>query len=163
MSSIQNVVAYAHEHEDEFVRLVADKDMAQSKKEMDSKRRELEKAKHRISELDALFKRLYEDNVNGRLSDERFERMSADYEAEQKQLVERVPILEADLAKQDEQSTNAGKFLGLVRKYTNVQELSSTLLREFVDKIIVHEPDKSSGKREQKVEIHYNFVGKITA
>ena len=102
-------------------------------------------------------------NVSGRLSDERFEKLSVDYESEQKQLAERAAVLETELAEQGEKAANVGKFLAIVRKYTDIQELTPTLLREFVDKIVVHEPDRSSGKREQKIDIYYNFVGELVA
>jgi len=161
LANIRDVSAYAREYEDEFVRRVMEQDMARTKKELTAKRKELDKSKRRISELDGLFKRLYEDNVGGRLSDERFEKLSGEYEVEQKQLTERTAILESDLVEQNEKAANVGKFLAIVRKYTDIQELTPTLLREFVDKIVVHEPDRSSGKREQKVEIHYNFVGDV--
>ena len=65
--------------------------------------------------------------------------------------------------RQGEKAANVGKFLAIVRKYTDIQELTPTLLREFVDKIVVHEPDRSSGKREQKIDIYYNFVGELVA
>ena len=161
LAGIRDVSAYAREHEDEFVRRVMEQDMARTKKELAAKRKELEKSKHRISELDGLFKRLYEDNVSGRLSDERFKKLSVDYESEQKQLAERAAVLEADLAEQGEKAANVEKFLAIVRKYTDIQELTPTLLREFVDKIVVHEPDRISGKREQKIDIYYNFVGEL--
>jgi DNA invertase Pin-like site-specific DNA recombinase len=161
LAGIRDVSAYAREYEDEFVRRVMEQDMARAKKELAAKRKELDKAARRISALDGLFKRLYEDNVSGRLSDERFEKLSADYETEQKQLTDRAAVLEAEIAEQGEKAANVGKFLATVRKYTDIQELTPTLLREFVDKIIVHEPDRSSGKRTQQVDIHYNFIGDI--
>ena len=161
LEDIHRVSAYAKEHEDEFVEMVMERTMTRAQKDYAAKKKELEKSKHRISELDGLFKRLYEDNVGSRISDERFEKLSAEYEAEQRQLADRAAVLDTELAEQGEKAANVGKFLKTVRKYTDIKELTPTLLREFVDKIIVHEPDKSSGKREQKVEIHYNFVGEL--
>jgi len=163
LAGIRDVSAYAREYEDEFVKRVRvmEQDMARTKKDMAAKNKELEKSKRRISELDGLFKRLYEDNVSSRISGERYDKLSADYETEQKHLTERVAVLEADLAEQGEKAANVGKFLAIVRKYTDIQELTLTLLREFIDKIIVHEPDRSSGKRAQQVDIHYNFIGDI--
>jgi hypothetical protein len=114
-----------------------------------------------MTELDRLFVRLYEDHVSGKLSDERFAKMSADYEAENSGLKKRVEVLERELSEQGDKVHNVGRFLDIVRRYTDIQELTPTLLREFIDKIIVHEADKSSGKRQQEVEIHYNFVGMI--
>jgi len=161
LEDIRRVSAYAKEHEDEFVEMVMERTLERAQKETAAKKKELEKSKRRISELDGLFKRLYEDNVNSRISDERFEKLSAEYEAEQKQLSDCAAVLEAELTEQNEKTANVEKFLNTVRKYIDIQTLTPTLLREFVDKICVHEPDRSSGKREQKVEIHYNFVGEL--
>lgn len=109
--------------------------------------KELETAEKRIGELSAIFKRLYEDSVAGRISDERFMELSADYEAEQKELKERAAALQAELSKALEATENAGKFMKIVRRNTNFEELTPTLLREFVEKIIVHETVALDGKR----------------
>ena len=161
LEDIRRVSAFAKEHEDEFIEMVTEWTMTRAKKDIVAKKKELEKSLRRISELDGLFKRLYEDNVNSRISDERFEKLSAEYEVEQKQLSDRAAMLESELTEQGEKVANVGKFLSTVRKYTDIQELTPTLLREFINKIVVHEPDRSSGKREQKVDIHYNFVGEL--
>jgi DNA invertase Pin-like site-specific DNA recombinase len=163
LEDIRRVSAYAKAYEDEFVDMVMEHTMAKVKKDISAKKKELEKSKRRISELDVLFKRLYEDHVAYKLSDERYDKLSGDYEAEQKQLTDRVAVLEADLSAQGAKATNVGKFLATVRRYTDIQELTPTILREFIDKIVVYEPDRSSGKRQQKVEIHYNFIGELAA
>ena len=111
----------------------------------------------RMEELDRLFQRLYEDNVSGKISDERFTKLSGGYEAEQKALQEKVAILQAELTGQEEQAMNLDRFLAIVKKYTEIEKLTPTILNEFVAKIIVHAPDKSTGKRVQQVEISYNL------
>ena len=161
LEDIRRVSAYAKDHEDEFVEMVMARTMTRAQKEISAKKKDMDKSKRRISELDGLFKRLYEDNVSSRITDERFAKMSADYESEQKQLSDRVAVIEAELAEQGEKAANVGKFLTTVRKYTDIEELTPTILREFIDKILIHEPDNSSGKRQQKIEIHYNFVGEL--
>ena len=130
------------------------------------KKKELETAQKRISELSAIFKRLYEDSVTGRISDERFSELSADYEAEQKELKERAAGLQEELSKAQEATENAEKFMKVVRKHTSFEELTPTLLREFVEKIVIHESvaldRKRRGKlRRQEIEIYYSFVGKV--
>ena len=120
----------------------------------------------RIAELSAIFKRLYEDSVAGRISDERFTELSADYEAEQKELKERAAVLQGELSKTLEATANAEKFMKVVRKYTSFEELTPTLLREFVEKIVIHESEALDGKRRgklrrQEIEIYYSFVGKV--
>ena len=127
-----------------------------------AKKKELDAAEKRIAELSAIFKRLYEDSVTGRISDERFAELSADYEAEQRQLKDRAAELQGELAKAQEATVNAEKFMNIVRKYTSFEELTPTLLREFIEKIVVHECSYDENKnRRQEIEIYYSFVGKV--
>lgn len=149
------------EYESEFVRSMGEKSAADRRKEISTKRRGLSQAQRRMEELDRLFQRLYEDNVSGKISDERFTKLSSGYEAEQNDLQEKVTILQAELTGQEEQAMNLDHFLTIVKKYTEIKELTPTILNEFVEKIIVHAPDKSTGKRVQQVEISYNCVGVI--
>ena len=100
--------------------------------------------------------------MTGRISDERFAELSADYEAEQRQLKERAAELQGELSKAQEATINAGKFMNIVRKYTSFEELTPTLLREFIEKIVVHECSYDENKsRRQEIEIYYSFVGKV--
>ncbi len=92
-----------------------------------------------LQNFPAIIKRLYEDNVNGKISDERFMEMSADYEAEQRELKERAAALQGELDKAQEATVNAEKFMNVVRKYLSIEELTHTLLREMVEKIVVYE------------------------
>ena len=129
--------------------------------EVEQAKRKLEKQKRRISELDTIIQRLYEDQVLGKLSEERYIKMSAGYEAEQKELKQSVESLTATVEAAEVQSVNVNSFMKLVKKYTEPTELTPEMLHAFVDKIIVHEPDKSTGKRIQRIDIHYNFIGEI--
>ena len=114
------------------------------------------------AELSAIFKRLYEDSVTGRISDERFTELSADYEAEQRELKERAAAIQAELSKAQEATVNAKKFMNVVRRHTSFEELTPTLLRDFVEKIVVHECSYDENKtRRQDIEIYYSFVGKV--
>ena len=124
--------------------------------------KELNAAEKRITELSVVFKRLYEDNVCGRISDERFTELSSDYEKEQRDLRERRTQLQAELARAKEAKANAEQFMEIVHKNAHFDELTHTLLREFVDKIIVHECSyDENGTRRQEIEIYYSFVGKL--
>jgi len=161
LGDLRRVTALAAQHEDQFVRMVLDDNQEKARREAKQKRRTLDKSHRRIAELDALVKRIYEDNVAGKISDERFAKLLTDYEAEQKSLAEQAEILEAELAEQEEKAVNVDKFLALVRKYTEIQELTPGLLREFVERIVVCEATKIEGHREQEVVIHYNFVGTV--
>jgi len=159
LEHLQKTVRYVREYEDSFFRLVSERSTAEQKKELADKRRALMQGQHRMEELDRLFKRIYEDNVNGRISDERFEKLSAGYEAEQKDLQCKVSALQAELAEKEKKAINIDQFLATVRKYTEIKQLTPTILNELVEKILVYAPDNSSGKREQKVEISYNCIG----
>ena len=121
-----------------------------------------EQVQSRIAELSRYIKRLYEDNVNGKISDERFMEMSADYEAEQRELKEKAAVLQGELDKAQEATVNAGKFMSVVRKYLSIEELTHTLLCEMVEKIVVYECEYDENEvRHQRIDIYYSFVGKI--
>ena len=137
-----------------------------SKRKDTARRREMEAAQKRITELSGIFKRLYEDSVSGRISDERFMELSADYEQEQTALKARIAEIQAEQGRTREAAANVEKFMGIVRKYISFEELTPTLLREFVEKIVVHESTAEDGKRRgklrrQEIEIYYSFVGKV--
>lgn len=105
---------------------------------------------------------VFQGMVTGRISDERFTELSADYEAEQRELKERAAAIQAELSKAQEATVNAEKFMNVVRRHTSFEELTPTLLREFVEKIVVHECSYDENKtRRQDIEIYYSFVGKV--
>ena len=164
--NLRKVTSYAAKHEARFMKLLTEQTEDGSKRRNAAKKKELEAAEKRIAELSAIFKRLYEDSVAGRISDERFTELSADYEAEQKELKEKAAALQSELSKTLEATANAEKFMKVVRKYTSFEELTPTLLREFVEKIVIHESEALDGKRRgklrrQEIEIYYSFVGKV--
>jgi DNA invertase Pin-like site-specific DNA recombinase len=160
--NLRKVTAYAEKHEKQFMKLLIEQNEDGGKRRNAARKKELEAAEKRISELSAIFKRLYEDSVSGKISDERFMELSADYETEQKQLKERSAELQAEISKAQEATVNAGKFMNVVRKYTSFEELTPTLLREFVEKIVVHECSYDEHKtRRQDIDIYYSFVGKV--
>ncbi len=121
------------------------------------KRETLSKAETRIAELDNHFKHLYEDNVTGKLSDERFIKMSHDYELEQSNLKAMAEVLREEIKQQEKQKTNVKAFISAVKKYTDMQQLDAAMLREFIDRIEVSHTDKKSKTRE--ITIVYNFIG----
>ena len=164
--NLRKVTSYAAKHEARFMKLLIEQNEDGGKRRNAAKKKELEAAEKRIAELSAIFKRLYEDSVTGRISDERFTELSADYEAEQKELKERAARLREELSKAQEATANAEKFMNVVRRHTTIEELTPTLLREFVEKIVVHESVALDGKRRgklrrQEIEIYYSFVGKV--
>ncbi len=166
LSNLRKVTRYAAKHEARFMKLLIEQNEDGDRRRNAAKKKELEAAEKRIAELSAIFKRLYEDSVTGRISDERFTELSADYEAEQKELKERAARLREELSKAQEATANAEKFMNVVRRHTTIEELTPTLLREFVEKIVVHESVALDGKRRgklrrQEIEIYYSFVGKV--
>ena len=166
LSNLRKVTSYAAKHEARFMKLLIEQNEDGDRRRNAAKKKELEAAEKRIAELSAIFKRLYEDSVTGRISDERFTELSADYEAEQKELKERAARLREELSKAQEATANAEKFMNVVRRHTTIEELTPTLLREFVEKIVVNESVALDGKRRgklrrQEIEIYYSFVGKV--
>ncbi|MGM9309757.1 DUF4368 domain-containing protein [Flavonifractor plautii] len=162
LAHLQATIAYVQADEDGFIRLVMDKDAQEQRRELARKKAELTKAEKRVTELDSLFQRVYEDHVTGKLTEERYNRLSGSYEAEQRELEARVAELRRELEKGQEEAVNVSHFVELVRKYTEVRELTPTIVNEFIKMVIVHAPSKVNGKRFQPVQIVYNLVGEIT-
>ena len=161
-ANLKKITAYAAKHEKQFMKLLIEQNEDGGKRRNAAKKRELETAEKRIGELSAIFKRLYEDSVAGRITDERFSALSADYEAEQRQVREHAAELQAELSKAQEASVNAERFMNIVRRHISFEELTPTLLREFIEKIVVHECSYDENKhRRQEIEIYYSFVGKV--
>ena len=124
-------------------------------------KRRLEKAKKRLVDIDKLITRIYEDMVLGNLSQERYQKMQEGYEAEQAALNNEVIGLEDWVATREEMEDNVDQFLALMEKYVDIPELTTTIVNEFIKQIIVYAPDKSSGKRTQKVKIVFNFLEEV--
>ena len=124
-------------------------------------KRRLEKAKKRLADIDKLITRIYEDMVLGNLSQERYQKMLEGYEAEQAALNNEVIGLEDWVATREEMEDNVDQFLALLEKYVDIPELTPTIVNEFIKQIIVYAPDKSSGKRTQKVKIVFNFLEEV--
>ncbi len=161
LEHLRQTVKYVQAHETEFVQAVMDKSMADQKREVSRKRRELAQVERRISDLDVLFQRIYEDNISGKLSDERFFKLSKSYEDEQRTLSEKAQALHAELDKGQTQAVNVAQFIALVKKYSEIDTLTPAIVNEFIERINVHAPDKSSGHRTQQIDIVYNFIGML--
>ena len=160
--NLRTVTAYAKKHESRFVKLLTEQTEIGNRKKNAANRKELEAANKRIAELSVIFKRLYEDSVSGRITDERFMELSADYEKEQSDLKVRAAEIEREIAEVHEAEDNINRFLALIHKYVGIEELTPVILRELVDKIVVHEPVfDENGNRRQRIDIHYRFVGRV--
>ena len=161
LDDLQRVTAYARNHEDEFLRLVTRNSEKALDRELRDCRKEYEQSKARIAKLDTLIQRIYEDNVEGKISDDRFAKLSGNYETEQAQLQSRVEELQRFLDDAKEKSLNADHFLALVRKYTDIRELDAEIIREFVERINVFQAEKVDGHRQQRIQIIYNCIGAV--
>ncbi|MGO3595536.1 MAG: DUF4368 domain-containing protein [Enterococcus faecalis] len=161
LSDINDKIDFLKQHEKQFTDSLAKRAKTDQQKELKKAEKRVIEAKKRASELDSIIKRLYEDNVLGKLSDERFNILSKDYEFEQSKLKQEIDELETRLLKQKEDVRNVQKFLDIVRKYTTLEKLTPSIVNELIDRIEIHKPDKSSGKRTQQIDIYYRFVGKL--
>ena len=160
LHELQTITAFAREREVEFIALVENTHDSVAASEMRSMRSELEKAMQRVNELDLLIKKIYEDNIAGRILNERFQKFYADYEAEQAQLKARMAELTNLIASEYEKNANIARFLEMVKKFTDISELTSEIVRIFIDKVVVHQANGRWGKnRRQQIDIYYNFIG----
>lgn len=125
-------IACVANHEEQFRKAMGAKQKAEAKKELAAKRRQLTQAERRIEELDRLFKRIYEDNANGKLSDSRFQMLSDDYEQEQEELREKLLRLNEEINKQEEHSENIDRFISKVQKYLDLEELTPSVLNDMM-------------------------------
>ena len=161
LKAIRNVVIYAQEHEDELATLLMKKSRTTADKALKSAKKEIEQAESRMKKLDTLIQRLYEDNVEGKISDERFTKLTATYEAEQHTLMARVKELKALIGKEAEATANVNAFLSIVKKYTDISKLTAEVIREFIEKVYISHPEKVNGKNIQEVCIVWNCIGEF--
>jgi len=159
LDTIRDVSGYVRENEAEFVAKIREASIVKQTETAKSHRKHLTKNERRIVELDNLFRKVYEDNAVSKLSDERYEQLSGAYEQEQLELKQQNDILQSELEAFNADSVKADRFIEIVKRYTEFGELTNAMLNEFVEKILVHEADKTSGERIQQVEIHFNFIG----
>lgn len=163
LESLRRVLFYAQAFEKRFIQEQLRKSSEEQKKELAKKRREFAKSEKRIAELDVLFQRIYEDNVSGKLTDEHFAIMSANYEAEQKSLKEAVTMLRNEIEAQDDKTANVLAFVEKVKQYTEIKERTLAIVNEFIDYIMVSKKQVIYEKIVYPIDIYYNGVGIITA
>ena len=161
LGEIRRLTKFASLYEDEFVKAVIGHSQQAEQTDRKLKEKELRTLLARDEELDGLFERIYEDNVSGKLSDDRFAKMSRRYEDEQKELAEKIKKLRSEIEKQSSRSMTTDMFIGLVRKYTRARKLTPRMLNELIEKIEVFNAEKIDGVWAQRLRIHYNCVGTI--
>jgi len=161
--NLREAIQYVSKYESDFIREAADVTMRERDREFTQKKDTLTRSEKRIAELDLIIKHLYEDSVTGKLSDERFIKLSREYELEQDNLKAMSEVLRKDVKQQEQKKTNVKSFIAAAKKYTELTELDATVLREFIDKIHVSKTTGRKGRRAtdepREIEIVYNFIG----
>ena len=163
LDALRNVATYARANKEDFEQLVMQTTSDARRRSLQSGRTELDRIMHRTNELDTLLQKLYEDYVLGRLPEKRHAKLSAQYEEEQAQLEQRSTELMEQMNAEQEESVNVDRFMELVDRYADFTELTTPMLNEFIDKVIVYERRKINRYQyDQQIEIYFNFIGKVT-
>lgn len=158
LNEIRSLINFVLKNEDDFINCIVKQSIQNQKKQLIFKQRELNNCVNRYQELDTVFKRLYEDNISGKLTDDRFSKLSSEYEKEQEELQQRITKQKKELKDLESQMTNTDAFIKTVKKHLDFKELTPALLNELIDKIVIYEKDKKYAKNNiQKIEIHYRF------
>lgn len=158
---LQRVLGMAKGRETEFVSMLQEKNKKMTKSDLSEKAKECDESERRITILDRIIQNLYEDKVSGTLSEERFIKLSKNYESEQAELTDKVKFLKEELMAVQKETADINKFMRLIKRYTEITELNAEIVRTFIDKIYIHKGEKAQGGHRQTIEIIYNCVGAI--
>ena len=161
LDDLRRTLRFAQSQKEEFLQILEENSEVKTKQEIKENLRKLSAAEERIKALDKIIQSLYEDKVAGKLSEERYLKLSDTYETEQADLTEKAQTLKAEIEKDKKEKDEILDFLCLVEKYSSIEELTPEIIRSFVDRIIVHEKRKENGHYRQEVEIVYNFIGAV--
>ena len=161
LEAIKRTSHFAKDNEADFMKMLREESAIKQAESAKSHKRQITKNEKRIVELDSLFRKTYEDFAAGRLNDKRFKQLSGGYESEQAELEKATAELRIELDAFDTDSVRGDKFMELTRRYTDFTELTPAMLHEFIEKVVVHEADKSNGVREQQVDIYLNYIGQF--
>ena len=162
LENIQKVISYMKNYEDLFIKEQLAKSTQNELKHISKNKKELEKAKNRLIEIDKLFMHIYEDNVSGKITDDRFRNLSFNYDKEQQELKIKIEQLSKDIENTEKKDTDITQFISNVKKYIEITELSSEILNELIEKIVIHQQEKVNGKKVQGIDIYYRGVGIIS-
>lgn len=158
---LRQTIQEAHFNQEAFLKKLEQQSQAQFSKDNKRQRQQLQKDEYRSKEIDSIIQKLYEDNLLGKISDERFVKLSQSYEEEQKQLQTSISDLTEKLTKQQEDSLNISKFMARISKYTELPELTVEIVNELIDKIVIHKPTGTKRNRIIQIDIYYNYIGKL--
>lgn len=162
LENIQRVVSYMKDYEDLFIKEQLAKSTQDEIKKISKSEKELEKAKNRVIEIDNLFMHIYEDNVSGKISDDRFRNLSFNYDKEQQELKLKIEQLSKDIENTEKKDTDVTQFISNVKKYTEITNLTAEILNELIEKIVIHQQEKINGKKTQEIDIYYRGIGIIS-
>ena len=162
LENIQKVISYMKDYEDLFIKEQLAKSTQDEIKKIYKSKKELEKAKNRVIEIDNLFMHVYEDNVSGKISDDRFRNLSFNYDKEQQELKLKIEQLSKDIENTEKKETDITQFISNVKKYTDIDHLTAEILNELIEKIVIHQQEKIAGKKTQEIDIYYRGVGIIS-
>jgi len=157
LRNLREAIAYVSKHESDFVREAAEMSAKEQDRELAGEREALAKAEKRFAELDTIIKRLYEDNVTGKLTDERFIKLSRDYENEQDGLKSSIETMKQDVKQREKKKHSVKSFIAAAKKYTDLKSLDGAVIREFIDRIEISAMNRKS--KERRINIVYNFIG----
>lgn len=158
---LRQTIQEIHFDQEAFLKKLEQQSQAQFSKDNKRQRQQLQKDEYRFNEIDRIIQQLYEDNLLGKISDERFVKLSQSYEEEQEQLQTSISDLTEKLAKQQEDNLNISKFMARISKYTKLPELTVEIVNELIDKIVIHKPTGTKRNRIIQIDIYYNFIGKL--
>ena len=161
LECIQGTLTYVRLFRDDFTQEMLAQDEASRKAELTQKRKAFSGAQKRMEDLDKIIQRLYEDSVLGKLSDLRFQKLSAQYETEQAEIQRLAVSLEREIENEAGQIADVGRFLQLADRYSDLQELDAATVNELIEKIVIHSPEKIGGKKHVTIEVYFTYVGKI--
>lgn len=162
LENIQRVISYVKSYEDLFIQEQLAKSTQDELKHISKNKKILEQAKKRIIEIDNLFMHIYEDNVSGKITDERFRSLSFNYDKEQQELKIKIEQLSKDIENTEKKDTDITQFISNVKKYTEIAKLTPEILNELIEKIVIHQKEKVNGKKVQEIDIYYRGVGIIS-
>ena len=162
LENIQRIISYVKSYEDLFIQEQLTKSTQDELKHISKNKKELEKAKNRLIEIDNLFMHIYEDNISGKITDERFRSLSFNYDKEQKELKLKIEQLSKEIDHTEKKTTDLSQFISNVKKYTEITELTPEILNELIEKILIHHAEKINGKKVQEIDIYYRGVGIIS-
>ena len=162
LDNVKKAISYISSFEDLFIQNKLDSSLEEQQKEFNANKKLLSQYEKRVKDIDTLIQHIYEDNISGKITDDRFATLSLNYEKEQKELKEKINELTILLDNNKQEEIDLTTFIGKVRKYTNINELTPEIINELIDKILVYQQTKLNGKKYQQIDIYYAGIGIIS-